>query len=243
MRNMIVASIAFVGAAHFASNPALAAGTRFVMQLSLDGGTSWQEGAVPATPGTQVRARLVAQFVGPESVTGLAGFNTQLTVSDWQLNDTLASWGTPTTNVAGSAGGVNPGENGRARPFAAASTATLPTTSFSSGTLTIEGSTAGRLAIGQGPSSLSGAFFSTSLAPVVFQFGFTLGPNFVASRTISASNIFIGTANNARWYTGSGSTTINAPATEIVPAQIVVPTPGVVALMGMASLMVSRRRR
>lgn len=244
MKRTIVALVALVGVGHFASSVSLAASTRFVMVVSVDDGFSWHPSVV-VQPGTLVRARMRVEFSGPETVTGLAGFNSQFTVTGWSSGDTLEPWGSPVVSVGGAAGGILPSSNGNGRlsPFGASATATQPTTSVSADVLTIAGSVAGRIPIGQGPSSLAGSFYNSSLSPFVFQFSFVVGSEFVPTRVVSATNIFNTSANNARWYTGAGSTSIHAPGIENVPAYVYIPAPGMSAMAALASLALARRRR
>lgn len=248
-------ALALVAVAGIAST-SLAANTRFVMEVSTDGGATWSQNVtVPVNSGSDlvtVQARLSAVFQGPETVTGLAGFNTQFRVNGWDgVRDTLGAWGTPTTAVAGAAGGVAAGQNGRQMPFAASATAVQPVV-VAGNPLQINGSVASRIPVGQGPSSLAGANYNGSLSPVVFIFSFTTQAGGDASRVIglNAFNIFNTTADNAKWYTGSGSTSINAPQiagdASLRDASVtlnVIPTPGALALLGLGGLVAGRRRR
>lgn len=222
-----------------------AAGTRFIMEAAQADG-SWTSTIVVA-PGTPVITRLRVEFVGSESVTGLAGFNTQFTISNWGAGDELGAWEVPSTSVVGVAVGVIPRlgvlANGRLMPFAASSPLSLPQSSLSGSVMTISGSTANRLPIGQGPSALAGFYFNGALDPQVFQMTFTPSFRSATEHLVTPFNIFNTTANNARWYTGSGSTSINAPSIEIIPLRVSVPATGNAVLIGAGTLVAMRRRR
>lgn len=227
---------------------ALAGNTRFVLEVSGDNGASWGP-SVTVAPGTLVRARLSAVFVGSEAVTGLAGFNTTFQIQNWDAaQDTLAPWDPSFTDITGAAGGVVPGGNGRQKPFAAPSTSILPVTTVAAPNLNITGSVNGRIPIGQGPSSLAGAFYNPSTSPVVFMFSFTptnttSGNRVLNLRTTSAFNTNEG---NAKWYTGTGSSNINAAEIDNDLRNAVctvTPTPGTLALLGLGGLVAGRRRR
>lgn len=223
-----------------------AAGTRFVMEGSYLESEVWST-SILASAGTPIRARLRAELVGNETVTGLAGFNTQFTISNWGAGEVLGAWGTPPTNIATGAGGLAPfpwsPDNGRLFPFAASATAALPQASFANGVLSITGSVSNRIPIGQGPSSLAGTNYNDSLSPQVFQLTFTPSFQTATSYVVTPFNIFNTTANNAKWYTGTGSTTINAPGTEIVPLVVSLPAPGGVGVIALAGAWAVRRRR
>lgn len=199
-----------------------------------------------ASPGTPIRARLRAEFVGNETVTGLAGFNTQFTISNWGPNEVLGEW-SPFWAVVTGAPGVGAGpfntENGRITPFAASATSAVPQVSVANGMLSITGTVSNRIPIGQGPSSLAGTNYNDSLSPQVFQLTFTPSFQTATSYVVTPFNIFNTTANNAKWYTGTGSTTINAPGTEIVPLVVSLPAPGGVGVIALAGAWAVRRRR
>lgn len=235
----LVAIVLTSGSAH-------AAGTRFVMEGAYLGSDVWST-SILASPGTPIRARLRAEFVGSETVTGLAGFNMQFTISNWGAGDTLAPWSTPFIGVAGVAAGCFPDarsiENGRLFPFAASATATVPQVTVLNSVMFITGSVANRIPVGQGPSSLAGASYNGTPNPQVFQLTFTPLFQTATSYVVTPFNIFNTSANNAKWYTGTGSTSINAPGNEIVPLVVSLPAPGGAALVGIAAMMSMRRRR
>lgn len=243
-------ALALVAVAGIAAN-AFAANTHFVMEVSGDNGATWGP-SVTVPSGTVVKARLIAQFVGPETVTGLAGFNMTFRVAGWNgTQDTLGAWDAPQAGgITGIAGGVAAGGNGRQFPFAAGSTAVLPVV-VAGDPLQINGGTAGRIPVSQGPQSNAGALFNGSLSPVVFIFSFTaLNTLGAGDRNlgVNVNSIFNTTADNAKWYTSTGSTSINAPiaagdSASRTASVTVTPTPGALALLGLGGLVAGRRRR
>lgn len=228
----------------------LAANTRFIMEVSADGGETWGP-SVNVFTGSVIHARLRAEFVGSEAVLGLARFDAKFRVNEYDTStDAIGAWGTPAFYMAG-AGGVATGENGRPSPFAGFAARTLPTVTIYSARVEIGGSQFGRIPVTQGPASQIGTHFNTSVSPVVFTFScfVALGlGNVSRSLSVELSDVFNQATNNVTWYTDSDGSVINAPqlvsdAPLRTASVIVTPAPGALGLVAVFGAAALRRRR
>lgn len=248
-RDVAISSAVLVACASVAAG----GNTRFIMEVSGDGGATWHR-SMSVAPGTEVKARLNVEYVGDEPVLGLAGFNARFGVTGWQrTTDSSGAWGSPVSHVTGAAGGVAPGENGRVSPFGnpGLERPILSEVSASGDMLYVYGWLSGGLIpMSQGPPSAAGSHFNASRSPVVFAFSFRPGESSDArTMRVSAIDIALGSdADAAFWYTGSHGTAIVAPQladSENLRSAIVnvTPGPGACGVLGVAGLMSSRRRR
>lgn len=245
-RDVAISSAVLVACASVAAG----GNTRFIMEVSGDGGATWHR-SMSVAPGTEVKARLSAEYAGAEQVLGLGGFNVAFQLRGWNAaTDVLSPWDTPTVQRTGLAAGVTPGQYGRQQPFAAVGSAWLPETAVFDTRLWIGGRTAGRIPIGQGPSAYSQEYFNPSLRPCVFMLAFTpTNPTgVVRNLEISAYDIFNSVPDAATWYTDVGSAAIRAlqlpsDAPLRTASVIVTPAPGAVGLLAVFGAAALRRRR
>jgi len=256
-----LALIAVAGIAASAS----AQTSQLIYEASVAGGP-FTTGPHTASPGDSVVIRVRCQLLGSTSLLGLAGFNFNPTLTNWTAADSVAAFD-PSFGLddggnypVGGPGTADPG-NGRRAPFASASATSLPTAINLAGpTLTINGSNANRVAIGQlnrnSSVDLNGDSFFYGLRagvgnpgtpadyqlPVVFQYKITLSASNVG-RTLTASDA--GGFTTTSWYTNGtgGASNVTLAGRSTADITILVPTPGALALLGLGGVVAGRRRR
>ena len=210
-------------------------------------------------------------FTGPFNVRGIAGVNTQPTVSNWNTaTDSLAAFNT--TGVVANlntqygrksfAGSVNlpvssalRGHTNNVSGVSYLRIAQNNTTNWvgvgptagTSGANNFNG--AGGVTTTQYPPSLAGAQFISNLTALEIQrFQITVGGAALRTLEISSSPLALSELDGLRrvqWYTDSGLLTpFDDNAITFNSALVnVVPTPGAIALLGMGGLLAARRRR
>jgi len=258
-------AFALVAAAGLAAT-ASAQNTGVIFEGSTDGGATWTGGSIstPSAGGTVlVRARVVLNNAGTNTVLGLAGITFQPKLTNWSGSDVR----NPFTSADGSGVSEEPQTNtGRILPFASSgmgsgSASGLLTSIVDGGnTLRFAGANAVTqttnlawgVSSGQVPQNLANppSSFRTGTDVVVFRYSVTLAGGAATDRTLTATvDLAAILQSRGSWYrqaSGAGSLLATTTAQDIVGLNITVPgvpAPGALALVGLGGLAMARRRR